>query len=112
MTDDLGGKRDAREPESGVPPDWIDLRGSDGERYALRYSDLRSVGMPSLQSIVLEFLGHRVVVRGRNLASLYDDLIAQRLNHLEEDFVDWAPESDTAIESIQIEPIRKWDSTV
>ena len=107
MIDDLDGERDAHERESGVRRDWIDLRGSGGERYALRYSDLRSVGMPSLQSIILEFREHRVVVRGRNLALLYEGLIAQRVNHLEEDVVDWAPESETAIESIQIEPMSR-----
>ena len=87
-------------------PDWIDLRGSDGARYALRYSDLRSVGMLSLRTITLEFRAYRVVVRGRNLASLYEGLIAQRVSHLEEDAIDWAPESETSIESIRIEPVR------
>lgn len=46
------------------------------------------------------------MVRGRNLASLYEDLLARRVHHLEEDAVDWARESETSIESIRIEPIR------
>ncbi len=66
-------------------------------RYALPYRELRAVEMPSPQSITLRFLDRRVTISGCNLAPVYEDLIRERVVRLQEDDVDWAPESETFI---------------
>ena len=82
---------------------WIDFRGSDGTRYALPYRDLRSVEMSSDQRIVMRFFQYQVVVVGRNLGPVYDAILEERVEHLEESDVDWAPESATFVDRLTIE---------
>ncbi len=82
----------------------IDFRGSDGTCYALAYSELLSVALTSPQCIVLQFRRHRVEVRGRNLAAVYDGLVSHTIACLREQDIDVAPESETFIDSLTIEP--------
>lgn len=81
---------------------WIDLCGADGMRYALPYRELRSIEMPSHQTITLRFVDRRVIVQGRNLTPVYEDLIRARLAQLREDDVDWASESETFVSKLTI----------
>ncbi len=82
---------------------WIDLHGTDGMRYALPYRELRSIEMPSSRTISLRFVDRRVIVQGRNLGPVYDDLIKERVARLQEDDMDWASESETFISRLTIE---------
>jgi hypothetical protein len=82
--------------------EWLDLCGADGMRYALPYRELRSIEMPSQQLITLRFVDRRVVVHGRNLGPVYEDLIRGRVAQLREDDVDWAAESETFISRLAI----------
>ena len=82
----------------------IDFRGSDGTCYALAYGELLSVALTSPQCIVLQFRKHRVEVRGRNLAAVYAGLVSQTIAYLQEQDIDTAPESETFIDSLTIEP--------
>jgi hypothetical protein len=82
----------------------IDFRGSDGTCYALAYSELLSVALTSPQCIVLEFKHHKVAVRGRNLLTVYRGLVTQTIAYLREQDLDVAPESETFIDSLTIEP--------
>lgn len=93
---------DAGGPDSD--PAMIDFRGSDGACYALAYSALYSVALTSPRCIVLEFKKHKVVVRGRNLVEVYRGLVTHKVGYLREDGLDLAPESDTFIDSLTIEP--------
>lgn len=86
---------------------WIDFKGADGMRYALPYRDLWSVEMPSPQEVVLHFSNRRVVVRGRNLRPVYDDVLKERATTLAEDDMDWASESETFISKLSIERIQE-----
>jgi hypothetical protein len=81
---------------------WIDLCGADGMRYALPYRELHSIEMPSPQKITLRFADRRVVVQGRNLEPVYEDLIRARVAQLREDDLDWASESETFISKLTI----------
>lgn len=81
---------------------WIDLCGADGMRYALPYRKLRSIEMPSHHTITLRFTDRIVIVQGRNLTPVYEDLIRERVAQLREDDVDWAPESETFISKLTI----------
>ena len=81
---------------------WIDLCGVDGMRYALPYRELLSIEMPSQQTITLRFADRWVIVQGRNLAPVYEDLIRARVSQLREDDVDWASESETFISKLTI----------
>ena len=83
--------------EESEQPLWIDPCGANGMRYALPYRELRSIEMPSLQTITLRFIDWRVAVHGRNLCPVYDDLIREKVAQPQEDDVDWASESETFI---------------
>ncbi len=83
----------------------VDFWGADGVRYALAYSDLHSVILPSTTTIQLRFREHEVTVRGRNLAPVYQDLVAHRVTAVREDDFDVVAETDTFVESVTIEPI-------
>jgi hypothetical protein len=82
----------------------IDFRGTDGTCYALAYSELLSVALTSPQCIVLEFRRHKVEVRGRNLLTVYHGLVEQTIAYVQEQDLDVAPESETFIDSLTIEP--------
>jgi hypothetical protein len=81
---------------------WIDLCGADGMRYALPYREMKSIEMPSPQTITMRFADRRVVVQGRNLEPVYEDLIRGSVRQLREDDVDWASESETFISNLTI----------
>ncbi len=81
---------------------WIDLCGTDGMRYALPYRELLSIEMPSHQTITLRFADRKVIIQGRNLAPVYEDLTRARVAQLREDDVDWASESETFISRLTI----------
>ena len=83
-------------------PLWIDLHGADGMRYALPYRDLKSVEMPSPQTLTLRFPDRRVVVHGRNLETIYDGIVQGTVAQLREDDVDWASESETFVSRLTI----------
>jgi len=83
-------------------PLWLDLRGTDGMRYALPYRDLKSIELPSPQMLTLTFSDRRVVVHGRNLETVYEGLIREAVTELQEDDVDWVSESETFISKLTI----------
>lgn len=96
------GEKGADYERDSSKPLWIDLRGADGMRYALPYRDLKSIELPSQEMLTLRFVDRRVVVRGRNLGSVYDGLVEEQVAQLQEDDVDWASESETFISKLTI----------
>jgi hypothetical protein len=80
----------------------VDLRGTDGSRFALVYSELLTVTLESPDLLAIEFKRHNVEVRGRNLTPIYRGLVSQQLKFLQEADVDVAPEAETFIDSLTI----------
>ena len=80
----------------------LDLRGHDGTSLALPYAQLRSVAFDPA-GISLEFPDHRVRVKGRNLRSLYDLLLAHQVTFVQEGDLDVVSESATFIDKIVVE---------
>ena len=101
MTDEPGDSP-VEQAKDGLAK-WIDFRGADGISFALPYRDLQSVEMQTPESIVLSFRNHRVTVRGRSLAPVYEAVLAERLARLREDDVDWLPEAETFISQVVVE---------
>lgn len=99
---DEPGESPVQQTPDGVAK-WIDFRGADGISFALPYRDLQSVEMLSPATIVLAFRTHRVIVRGRNLASVHDALLAERLERLREGGEDWVSEAETFISQVVVE---------
>lgn len=90
----------------GLPaPAMIDFRGHDGHALALPYARLESVALGLTPRITLEYPEHRVVIHGRNLRSLYDALVAQRVTFVQEDDLDTLSESEPFVDRIVIAPV-------
>jgi hypothetical protein len=89
----------------GAPlPPMVDFRGHDGRFLAVPYARLISVILDEDSVIELEFPDHRILVRGRNLAPLYDVLVENRVTFIQEGDLDVLLESETFVDSIVIAP--------
>ena len=90
------GAEQARRP-------MIDFRGHEGTCFGLPYESLNSISYDPAEGIVLEFKQHRVLIKGRNLESLREDLLQHRVSYVREDRFDHAPEAECFVESIVID---------
>ena len=66
-------------PSGAVRPPMLDFRGHDGRLLALPYARLASIVFDHVGGITLDFVGSKVLVRGRNLEPLYDALVEHRI---------------------------------
>ena len=83
----------------------LDVRTLTGERVALAYSYLTSVFFDISGVMVLSFTSHDVHIEGRNLAVIYDGVLAHRVRYVQElnpDYEKDAPENEAFISKIII----------
>lgn len=66
------------------PELMLELRRKSGDALALGYAYLVSIGFKRSEGLVLEFTGHRVKVKGRNLQALFRGLVQQRVAFIQE----------------------------
>lgn len=90
-------------PNEPSPP-MVDFRGHDGRFRALPYRCMESIAFDDPGGIAVEFTDHRVLLRGRNLRPLYDELVLQRVTFVQEGDLDFVSESETFVDSIVIAP--------
>lgn len=89
----------------GAPlPPMLDFRGHDGRFVAVPYARLLAITLEQDSAIELEFPDQRVLLRGRNLAALYEVLVENRVTFVQEGDLDFLSESETFIDSIAIVP--------
>ena len=70
--------------EAGSSPRMLDLVQKSGDRTGLPYAYLVSVKLVGNASIELLFTETKVTIGGRNLATLYQHLLAQTVRRIEE----------------------------
>ncbi len=92
--------------EEGAPLRMIEFRGHDGRSLALPYAGLLGVEYRPTSGVVLEFPGHRVELRGRNLRPLYDALLEHRVRFVQESDLDVVPEADPFVDGIVVGPVE------
>jgi hypothetical protein len=66
------------------PELMLELRRKSGDALALGYAYLVSIGFNRSGGLVLEFTGHQVKIKGRNLRPLWRGLVQQRVAWLQE----------------------------
>lgn len=84
-------------------PFLLDFRGHNGVAVALPYAQLNSIAFRPGDCVTLEFAEHKIAIRGRNLRSLYNLLVQNRVTFVQEDDFDDAPETATFVDVITIE---------
>lgn len=82
----------------------LDVRQKTGDRTALPYSYLTAILLNASGEILLEYSGHSVIIRGRNLGDLYTALINHRVDYVQEEDLryDTGAESDPFIKEIVV----------
>ncbi len=82
----------------------LDLRFRTGDRKALSYSYLVSVEFDRSKGVTLEFTGHRVEIRGRNLEDVYQRLLFHRAGFIAESDVGISDEAaqEPVIQDIKV----------
>ncbi|MBI1349442.1 hypothetical protein GC163_24515 [bacterium] len=88
------------------PEPMLELRLKAGDAIALSYALLITAGFNPSQGITLEFTTHKVLLRGRNLRSIYRAIVDHRLAYLQE-FprpLDDQPETAVVVTTIQCSP--------
>ena len=69
---------------SDAPVPFLDLRLESGDRVGYAYSRLDKVVYERSEGITLRYIGDTVVIRGRNLDTLYQHLLHQELIWVQE----------------------------
>lgn len=89
----------------GKAGSWVKFRRANGEARGLSYFDLQEVDYRPALGIVLESAHRRVMLEGRNLEGLFDDLLDQRVAEIHERHANDArlAESDVYIDQISWE---------
>lgn len=87
------------------PQIMLVLRKKDGNCKALGYSYLVGIDFDPSEHVVLEFTGHKVTIRGRNLLPLFKGLVAHKIGLVQEvdERTDASEEKATVVSSIKIE---------
>lgn len=83
----------------------LDIRHKAGDRSAFPYSYLTGIFFNASGEIRMEYSGHKVVIRGRNLDNLYNALLNHRVDFVQEEDTryDMGKESDTFIREIVVD---------
>lgn len=90
---------------ASLPP-MVDFRGHDGRSLAVPYGRLISLTLIEGSQIELELPKRRILLRGRNLAPLYELLVENRVAFVQEGDLDVLSESETFVDRIVIAPIE------
>jgi len=85
-------------------PLMVEFRGHDGRCLAVPYARLLSIELHPDRGVSLEFPEHQVIVRGRNLRALYEELLRHRVTFVQEGDLDTVSEDDPFIDHIVIGP--------
>ena len=83
----------------------LDVRQKTGDRAALPYAYLTFIHFNKSGDIRLEYSGHTVSIRGRNLGDLYNALLNHRVDYVQEadlQYEDTGEESDPFIWEIVV----------
>ena len=67
-----------------MPPAMLVLQMKNGNQKALMYSYLKEIDFDPSEGIVLQYVSHRVNLRGRNLSALFDRLVEHRVTAVRE----------------------------
>lgn len=87
-----------------MPPAMLVLRLKTGNQKALMYSYLKEIDFDPSEGIVLQYVSHRVTIRGRNLTAVFDRLVEHRITWLQEvDEALVADETATVVSTVQVE---------
>ena len=107
LTEQLTGPEPHIEPYglADAPVPMIDFRGLSGERFALPYRLMDcATCKPNLITLVFEM--HIVSIKGRNLTSLFDEIVRNRVVYVREDKFDHLPESETFVDDISVKGVE------
>lgn len=86
-----------------MPPAMLVLRLKTGNQKALMYSYLKEIDFDPSEGIVLQYVSHRVTIRGRNLSAVFDRLVEHRITWVHEvDDSSGMDETATVISGIEV----------
>ncbi len=99
------------EPQSNAQAVMLDLRLGNGNSQAFAYSYLTKVNFNPSEGIEIFAVDMCIILRGRNLSTLYAYLLMHRLTYIQESVgrVDDAAENEVFVESIEVKNLKDLD---